>query len=294
MKKILRFSTLVAIALVAFACETESIVPTASFTYEAEETTVTFTNTSKNATSYTWDFGDESTSTEVNPAHTYEASGTYTVTLTAINGDEKKTYTEEISLSKPLIKIDGDLSDWNDVAASKLASTTLPEGATLTALKALKVCADENYIYFYLQLDQSQVAPLDIFLNTDNASTTGGNSWLWDPCGADFLIEGFYTAGMSDATVSNWPATSPQDGWEWTEVVAAGSNIVTMSDPKTVSGTIVEVEASIVRELIPGTLAGEIGFGIFSSNADWSETGSLPTVSAASETSAPLLTVKLN
>jgi PKD repeat protein len=46
--------------------------------------TVTFTNTSKNATSYSWDFGDGSPeSTEANPVHEFAAAGTYEVTLTA-------------------------------------------------------------------------------------------------------------------------------------------------------------------------------------------------------------------
>lgn len=293
MKKVFKFSVFVALAFIAFACE-EAVIPTASFTYEAEDLTVTFTNTSKDATSYIWDFGDETTSTEANPVHTYAEAGNYTVTLTSKNGDESKTVTEEISLTKPLIKLDGVFTDWNEVPANKLASATLPDGASLTALKEMKVCADENFIFFYIKLDQAHVAPLDFFFNTDNNTMTGGNSWLWDPCGADYLIEGSIAEGMGDAIVFNWPATSPQDGWEWAEAVPAGSGIISMSEIKTVSGTIVEFEGSIVREMIPTTLANEIGFGVFSSNADWAETGSLPTAAADAEVKAPLLTVKLN
>lgn len=43
--------------------------------------TVSFTNNSINGTSYLWDFGDGATSTVVNPAHTYDTAGIYTVTL---------------------------------------------------------------------------------------------------------------------------------------------------------------------------------------------------------------------
>ncbi|TRX54905.1 PKD domain-containing protein [Fulvivirga sp. M361] len=46
--------------------------------------TVTFINVSTNATNYVWDFGDDETSTEINPIKTY-ATGTYKVTLTASN-----------------------------------------------------------------------------------------------------------------------------------------------------------------------------------------------------------------
>ncbi len=53
-------------------------------TLNEETGTVTFINTSDNADNYSWDFGDETTSTEINPAKTYE-NGTYTVVLTASN-----------------------------------------------------------------------------------------------------------------------------------------------------------------------------------------------------------------
>lgn len=46
---------------------------------------VIFTNTSTDATSYFWDFGDGSTSTDQNPWHTYGSAGYYTVTLIAYN-----------------------------------------------------------------------------------------------------------------------------------------------------------------------------------------------------------------
>ena len=45
-------------------------------------TTVQFTNSSLNATSYLWDFGDGSTSTVANLSHTYTSAGNYTVSLT--------------------------------------------------------------------------------------------------------------------------------------------------------------------------------------------------------------------
>jgi uncharacterized repeat protein (TIGR01451 family) len=70
-------------------CDTETMVvevlplPEAGFTYAADLLTVVFTNTSLNADTYLWDFGDGVTSTLENPSHDYAAGGTYTVTLTA-------------------------------------------------------------------------------------------------------------------------------------------------------------------------------------------------------------------
>lgn len=57
--------------------------PIAGFNYQKSDLTVTFTNTSQNANSYLWDFGDGNTSTETNPVHTYLTGGSYLVNLTS-------------------------------------------------------------------------------------------------------------------------------------------------------------------------------------------------------------------
>lgn len=59
--------------------------PQSNFTVAAAGATATFTNTSQHADTYLWNFGDDSTSTEVNPVHQYALPGTYTVTLTTEN-----------------------------------------------------------------------------------------------------------------------------------------------------------------------------------------------------------------
>lgn len=47
--------------------------------------TINFNNTSQGALGYLWDFGDGSTSNEVNPTHVYPQPGIYPVSLTALN-----------------------------------------------------------------------------------------------------------------------------------------------------------------------------------------------------------------
>lgn len=59
--------------------------PAANFTQTANNLTVTFNNTSSNATSFLWDFGDGTTSTAQHPAHTFPAPGAYSVKLAAMN-----------------------------------------------------------------------------------------------------------------------------------------------------------------------------------------------------------------
>ena len=60
-------------------------------------TSVQFVNRSTNATSFEWSFagGTPATSTEVEPFIAYNALGTYSVSLTAINADGTNTLNKE-------------------------------------------------------------------------------------------------------------------------------------------------------------------------------------------------------
>lgn len=73
-------------------------MPEACFTFEAPANlengdTVKFTNCSTGGSTYLWDFGDSTTSREVNPQHVYKNMGEYTVTLSCVTGNAKKTHT---------------------------------------------------------------------------------------------------------------------------------------------------------------------------------------------------------
>ncbi len=85
------------------------IIPIASFTANVTSgtapLTVNFTDTSSNTpTSWLWDFGDGSNSTEQNVSHTYTSAGDYTVNLTVANegGNNSEVKTEYIVVSEPL------------------------------------------------------------------------------------------------------------------------------------------------------------------------------------------------
>jgi len=59
---------------------------------------IAFNNTSKNATSYEWNFGDGTTSTEQSPTKMFYYPGTYNVTLTTINNGERVQQTKSFTL----------------------------------------------------------------------------------------------------------------------------------------------------------------------------------------------------
>jgi PKD repeat protein len=63
--------------------------------------TVNFTNVSTNATSYVWDFGDNTTSTVGSPSHTYTHGGVYTVKLTATGAGGSHSTSKTVNIQTP-------------------------------------------------------------------------------------------------------------------------------------------------------------------------------------------------
>ena len=83
----------------------ENNPPVPEFSYTEDNGLVKFTNTSNDPDgdelSYVWDFGDNTTSTQVSPEHQYAKSGAYTVKLTANDG--AATVTKEHSVNVSII-----------------------------------------------------------------------------------------------------------------------------------------------------------------------------------------------
>ena len=71
-----------------------------SFDYAVDQSTVAFTNTSTDATSFNWNFGDGNSSLLENPTHTYLSTGTFDVTFTAANACESQELIESIEIDE--------------------------------------------------------------------------------------------------------------------------------------------------------------------------------------------------
>lgn len=84
----------------------DSII-TANFEYQIDSTSVSFINTTQNASSYFWNFGDDQTSTQYSPIHSYSDFGEYNVTLIAESFcGSTDTITKTIMLK----------NEWNDLS----------------------------------------------------------------------------------------------------------------------------------------------------------------------------------
>lgn len=254
--------------------------PTASFTYTSEGREVTFTNTSKNAKTYAWDFGDGETSTEQSPKHTYENYGEYTVKL-AVTGDggEATSLPDVITLAKTSpVAIDGNVADWESVPDAVVSVDG--NGGTMTKVK---VDYDATNLYFYVEGTSNLRGFFDLYLDSDNDPETGYFSgWYPMGFGADFLSEGDF------ALVNDAELFKDQDGdpvaWGWDVASATGSGAITSSDLVT-NGSGKAIEFAIKRSAITNLSAEGFSFAIVdvdgtvdpaNTTATWAKLGSLP------------------
>ncbi len=280
-------------------------LPQADFSFTTHDLTVVFTDKSQNVVSYFWNFGDGNTSTEQNPTHIYAKGGKYVVELT-VTGERGKTNSKKENLTfeggeepDPIdevnITVDGDFSDWDEVPETMLAIATLDATKTeLVSLKELKMCANETFIFLYLRMDSENANAMDLYLNIDGEEENGYNGWMWDKLNADYMMQGFY-ADKYDMRLAQYDE-GKGGGWGWLtpNIVETGSGLLTISDMKTVEGTIIEFEGRIVREMIPNlgkNLLVSMGHSGKPGGA-WDTSGGLPTVPSTGDKNKSLL-VKL-
>ena len=95
-----------AIGLLFFSCNQEDQLQLVDFDYQIEgdcsspALEVVMENKSSEADSYTWDFGDGTSSNETNPIKVYPKAGNYTISLSATFSRTTKLAEKEISIFK--------------------------------------------------------------------------------------------------------------------------------------------------------------------------------------------------
>ena len=185
MKKLMRTFkqlSILFLAITFFGCEDDdAVLPkvNADFTYEinTDTGTVTFINTSEQATTYSWDLGDDTSSTLINPVNVY-VNGTYTIVLTASNvagSSDTVEYTITINIPLPVtlpITFDDDNVKYEAVAfegaAFDIVDNPAPGGSNDKASKVGSITnsgATYEGLFFELGTDVDLDANKTITMN---------------------------------------------------------------------------------------------------------------------------------
>lgn len=213
--KIAKKFTILVLAISLFGCtEDDALAPkvVAGFTYtiNIDTGTVTFINISENANTYNWNFGDESTSTEINPIKTYP-NGTYTITLFAKNvSGASNTFEDTITILIPEkatlpISFDGANTSYDAVtfggAAFEVVDNPDPSGANPTVTKVGAITnIGAAFEGFYFDLG----SPINLTTN----KSISMNFWSDAPINVLLKLEEG-TGGPIEATASHGGT-----GWE--------------------------------------------------------------------------------
>ncbi|MCP4122722.1 MAG: PKD domain-containing protein [Bacteroidetes bacterium] len=111
---------------------TEPVV--ADFTADVQvscDGTVIFTDASEGTiTTWSWDFGDESSSSDQNPTHQYFESGTYTVTLSVSNGNTDDEVVQTDLVTVVLLDIPANVNDASGCVGDSLILSATSENTT--------------------------------------------------------------------------------------------------------------------------------------------------------------------
>ena len=196
------------------------------------------------------------------------------------------------------ITIDGDFADWAKLDQSKVASAKCDAATSegWNAVKEIRVYADELYVFFYIEYDNSKIGdllaaasgekmnsegqmekiglPIRLNLNTDGEFTSGYTSYSLD--GYDFIIEGSLA---EDGAWKSFDGTLYQRIGGWQNLKDAGNGLCSGA------GNGNKYEICMIRELFnaaagasaePKLMGDEFQAGIRFYTPDWSELSNMP------------------
>lgn len=270
MKQLLYTPGLLVLVVLCVLCSckknTSATAPQIDYSDSISGYTVIFTNQTTGATSYKWDFGDGTTSTDANPSHAYPGKGKYVPTLYATNAagaTDSGSTVIHISKASDVSLTDNSLSDWDSVTHNVVISG--PNGGNF--IKA-KYDYNSNWVYCYFEMNATvaQANVFDFYFDVDNNAGTGYNSWMFTNAGNDVVLEGslfpggwlnvFYFAGGSNQGAWTWNTMDINNYYQLGTIVQDGS--------------VLKFEMGLVRSKLQGFLNTGMKIGVSSTKSDWS------------------------
>ena len=197
-----------------------------------------------------------------------------------------------IHAQSSVISIDGDFSDWKNLAEEERVLAESDENSCYEYLYRLMSTQDSDYIYFYLEFEAEEgdvyvpqdhgyvkglyVDYLDILIDFDNDSTTGWKqSILFNESAPEWLIEGSWT-NYNETKLFPFDTVSTQYDWNWggpDTIFYTG--VVTASEASILDNGHRAFEGKIAKSMIPGKM-DSVKVGVLTWDIGWSCSGFLP------------------
>ncbi|MBI9034246.1 MAG: PKD domain-containing protein [Bacteroidales bacterium] len=170
----------IVIAFVLSGCQKQT--PVAKFSFDSKpylvDEEIVFTNESINAESYHWEFGDGHVSDELNPRHSYNTPGIYSVVLLANHGAQSDVFITRVTVEAPVTSYT--FTNGFDVVIDQIQSFGLKDGDVVDMNFTFDLIPDNKshdiqtrhqFIYCFLSIEDVWYItdyPFEVIVNHQN------------------------------------------------------------------------------------------------------------------------------
>lgn len=226
--------------------EPENKTPVADFSYTPTivyvDTPVTFSDESTDEdgtiSTWSWDFGDDATSSDQNPTHTYTEIGTYEVTL-MVTDDEGAEHTTTQDIEVTL----------QDIVATAINAGFTTLAAALTAADLVTTLQGEGPFTVFAPTDAAFAALNQTWLTNLLADTTNLSKVLTYHVISGTVLAADITDGLQAMTLEGTNLTFNVTG---ENVTINGLAAVTQTDIECSNGYIHVIDTVLLPESVPG------------------------------------------